>query len=118
MQKIEVIRLPVFALSLLLGVLSNNGCYAEKTVIVDADTDVQTAMKAIEAYQREDWDALVALFAEDAMLHSVMRDPFVGREVIKNRLLCFHETIDSVEINVNHIGKVDDVVVTERLDVW
>lgn len=82
------------------------------------DPDLRTALKAIEIYQQEDWDRLVTLFAEDGALHSMMRTPFVGREVISARLAQFHANTGPVTIEVKHIGKVDDVVITERLDVW
>lgn len=40
----------------------------------------------VAAWDRQDWDHIVALFAEDGVLHSVTSAPVVGRAAIAERM--------------------------------
>lgn len=84
---------------------------------------VQIVRQALKLFERMEWDEWVMLFAEDGMLHSVMRDPFVGRAALKARMIELHDGIGiehgSMTLNIRNIGKVaDNVVMVERMDVW
>ena len=78
--------------------------------------DVQLVRKLINNYERLDWDAVADTFAEQGTLHSVMRAPFSGREIIRDRLIKFHKGIESMQLDILHIVKVDEVVIVERMD--
>jgi limonene-1,2-epoxide hydrolase len=80
--------------------------------------EVKLVRELISAYERQDWDGVADMFAEQGTLHSVMRSPFSGREIIRARLVQFHQGIESMELEILHIGKVDDVVIVERMDSW
>jgi limonene-1,2-epoxide hydrolase len=84
-----------------------------------ADTDEEklaTAQKMVDAWNRMDWEAVYALFSEDAVMHSVMLEPIVGRENIRQRFSRFTPGLERIELQLAHIGIVDDVVVMERVD--
>jgi limonene-1,2-epoxide hydrolase len=105
----------VWLLGLLMGIST---AWAGTTEAFDEAAEVQATRDVIKAYERQDWNAVADMFAEDGMLHSVMRDPFVGREVIRQRLVDFHVGMESLDLQIIHIGKVDNVVMVERLDNW
>jgi limonene-1,2-epoxide hydrolase len=85
--------------------------------------EIRLARLALTTYEQMDWDKWILLFAEDGRLHSVMRDPVVGRQALKSRMIEFHHGIGiepgSMTLNILNIGKVaDNVVMVERMDVW
>ena len=108
---ILVLFLPTTIVSVAAEVVEAHGDNVEKQ-------NIQLVRNVLEAYARLDWNAVADTFAVDGMLHSVMRDPFVGREVIRSRLIDFHEGIESMEIEVINIVAVGDVVMAERWDAW
>lgn len=103
------------AMLLLLVMAVASALHAEDSARPD---EVQLVRDLISAYERMDWDAVADMFAEQGTLHSVMRAPVSGREVIRERLVKFHEGVQSIRLQILHIGKVDDVVVVERMDHW
>ena len=80
------------------------------------DPDIAVVQEMITAWNEMDWDGVADLFTEDGVLHSMMIDPVVGRETIRPRILGLGEGIESITLNIKHIGKIDDVVVIERVD--
>lgn len=93
---------------------------AEEATAAAEPAEVRLTREILKAYERQDWDAVAAMFAEDGRLHSVMRDPFIGREVVRQRLIDFHHGLgmEDLDLEIIHIAKVDDVVIVERLDKW
>jgi len=84
-----------------------------------ADTDEEklaTAQKMVDAWNRLDWEAVYALFSPDAVMHSMMMEPIVGREAIRQRFTGFTPGLERIELQLAHMGIVDDVVVMERVD--
>ncbi len=85
--------------------------------LADSDEEkLATAQKMVDAWNRMDWEAVYALFSEDAVMHSVMLEPIVGRENIRQRFSRFTPGLERIELQLAHIGIVDDVVVMERVD--
>ncbi len=41
---------------------------------------VQVVLDMVDAWNTQDWDRVVSMFAEDGSLHSMMVDPIVGHE--------------------------------------
>ena len=110
----------IFALTLFLpGSIASFGAGAD---VAHGDNvekqNIELVRNLLEAYERLDWNAVADTFAVDGMLHSVMRDPFVGREVVRTRLIEFHKGIESMGIEVVNIVAVGDVVMVERWDSW
>ncbi|SDH15488.1 nuclear transport factor 2 family protein [Klenkia brasiliensis] len=82
----------------------------------DEKMDVVRAMVA--AWDRQDWAAVVDLFAPEGVLHSVMSTPLVGRAAIAERLAVLAEGLTSLELRVRAMGVVDGRVFVERRDVF
>lgn len=84
-----------------------------------ADTDEEklaTAQKMVDAWNRLDWEAVYALFSPDAVMHSMMMEPVVGRENIRARFTRFTPGLERIELQLAHMGIVDNVVMMERVD--
>jgi len=77
-----------------------------------------TVVAMLAAWSRSDFETVANLFAIDGVFHCVMRQPLVGRDAIYKHL----QTLQSgkpgnrVDIHIKHIGLVDGLVFTERLD--
>lgn len=84
-----------------------------------ADTDEEklaTAQKMVDAWNRMDWEAVYALFSEDAVMHSMMLEPVVGRENIRQRFTRFTPGLERIELQLARVGIIDGAVVMERVD--
>lgn len=82
---------------------------AEKIAIVE---------KILDAWNRTNFEDVAGLFAVDGVFHSVMRQPLVGRDTIYRHLKTLQSAKagNEVDIQVKHIGVIDGLVFTERLD--
>jgi limonene-1,2-epoxide hydrolase len=84
-----------------------------------ADTNEEklaTAQKMVEAWNQRDWEGVFALFSPDAVMHSMMMEPVVGRDAIRERFNRFIPGLERIELQLSHLGIIDDVVVMERVD--
>lgn len=104
-------KLTIVMLLLCGGIL---GC-SDKAAQQDAER-LAVANDMIDAWNKMDWERAYDLFAEDGMLHSVMREPIVGREVIRTRLNSLLAGLERIELQITNIGVVNDVVIFERID--
>lgn len=77
---------------------------------------INVVMKMVNAWNTEDWDQVVDLFTEDGILHSMMVEPIKGRNSINARISHMGKGIDSITLNLKHIGVIDGVVFIERVD--
>lgn len=79
---------------------------------------IATVTAILAAWSNADFEAVANLFSADGIFHCVMRQPLRGRDAIFRHL----QTLQSgkpgnkVDIQVKHIGLVDGLVFTERLD--
>lgn len=80
------------------------------------DPRVAVVMDMVDAWNTQDWDRVYNLFAEDGSLHSMMVEPVIGREAIAARIGHLGEGIETITLNIHHVGVVDDVVFVERTD--
>lgn len=74
--------------------------------------------RMLSAWDECDWDAVSAMFAEDGVLHSVMKEPVVGRARIDEHLRPFRANAANVDLRVKAIGVIDGRVFVERVDVF
>ncbi len=84
-----------------------------------ADTDKEklaTAQKMVNAWNQLDWEGVYALFAPDAVMHSMMMDPVVGRDAIRERFTRFTPGLERIELQLGRIGIIDGAVMMERVD--
>ena len=105
MKKLIVITVAI--LSMAAGCSDDAGSDAERLAV---------ANEMVTAWNSKDWERVYELFADDGVLHSVMNEPIVGRDAIRERLAPMLAGIDRIELELRHIGIVDDVVVLERTD--
>jgi limonene-1,2-epoxide hydrolase len=79
---------------------------------------IATVEKILDAWNRTNFEDVAGLFTEDGIFHSVMRPPLVGRDTIYKHLRTLQSAKpgNEVDIQVKHIGVIDGLVFTERLD--
>lgn len=82
------------------------------------DEKIALARRMLTAWDECDWDAVAAMFAEDGVLHSVMKEPVVGRATIDEHLQPFRKNAANVDLQVKAIGVIDGRVFIERVDVF
>lgn len=80
------------------------------------EAKIAVVMDMVDAWNAKDWSRVVDLFATDGVLHSMMVEPIVGRKAIGARISHIGEGIESITLNIKHVGVVDDVVFVERVD--
>ena len=103
--------------ALLLVFLTPVGAMAgEKSATADDQAKIDVVNNMIDAWNTEDWDRVVDLFTEDGVLHSVMVEPVVGRVALAARIGHIGEGIESITLNIKHIGVIDGTVFIERVD--
>ena len=74
------------------------------------------ANEMVDAWNKMDWDRAFDLFADDGVLHSVMGDPYVGKEVVSERLRAVVDGLERIELQIINMGIINDVVILERVD--
>jgi len=103
----------------IIALLLVGGLFAIRATAALADTDAQklaTAREMIQAWNTLNWTRVIELFSDDGVLHSMMAEPVVGREAIKQRILSLGAGIKRIELKVRRIGVIDGQVVVERID--
>ena len=84
-----------------------------------SDTDgekVAVVQGILDAWSDQDWDGVLARFAPDGVLHSVMSEPVVGRDAFAERLRVLAVGLTFIKLHIKAIGVVDGRVFVERLD--
>ncbi len=82
------------------------------------DEKIDLARRMLTAWDELRWDDVAAMFAEDGVLHSVMKEPVVGRATIDAHLQPFRENAANVDLQVKSIGVIGGRVFIERVDVF
>lgn len=80
------------------------------------DDKIALARRMFAAWDTLDWDGVVALFAEDGVLHSVMQEPVVGRSAIAERMAILGSRCERCTLHIKALGVVDGRVFVERVD--
>ncbi|TWE07871.1 nuclear transport factor 2 family protein [Rudaeicoccus suwonensis] len=81
------------------------------------DDVLAVAHDMIDAWNRLDWERVLALFAEDGLLHSMMEDDAtVGRPAIRRRLQALTEGTSEIRIEIRNEAAVGNLVFLERVD--
>lgn len=88
----------------------------QKEALVASDPDIAVVQNMITAWNVHDWDLVADLFAEDGSLHSMMIDPVVGRETIRERIVGLGAGIDDITLHIINMGRVGNVIMIERVD--
>ncbi|GAB2829862.1 hypothetical protein GCM10022221_30620 [Actinocorallia aurea] len=82
------------------------------------DDKITAAREMVAAWNARDWTAIVALFAPDGVLHSVMQEPLRGRAAIAERLAHLAVGLTHLDLQVRALGVIDGRVFLERRDVF
>lgn len=69
-----------------------------------------------DAWAAKDWRKVRDLFAPQGVLHSMMVEPVVGREAIYARIAALGAGVESIVLDIDHIGVIDGRVYVERWD--
>ena len=68
------------------------------------------------AWKALDWRTVADMFTPDGVLHSMMVDPIVGREAVFKRVSGLGEGLESITLNISHMGVIDGILYMERVD--
>ena len=71
-----------------------------------------------DAWEREDEDAIMAAFADDAVYHNIPYKLVSGSEKIRKAVKGFLKTGDNMTFAISKMVVAGDSVVTERIDGW
>lgn len=69
-----------------------------------------------DAWQAKRWRVCADLLAPDGVLHSMMLEPVVGREVFYERMVKMERPNKEIRMHIHRIGVIDGAVVAERTD--
>jgi len=68
------------------------------------------------AWRAMDWRKVADMFTPDGVLHSMMVEPVVGREAIHKRVVGLGDGLESITLNIHHMGVIDGLLYMERTD--
>jgi limonene-1,2-epoxide hydrolase len=68
------------------------------------------------AVNKQDLDAVVASFSDDAVYHNIPLEPIVGRDAIRETLSGFLATLGTMTFETLHAFADGPIVATERVD--
>ncbi|WP_370617433.1 nuclear transport factor 2 family protein [Mumia qirimensis] len=89
---------------------------ATDTAPMTDEAKLALARRMFDAWDALDWDLVLDLFADDGVLHSVMQEPVVGREAIRDRLAILGSKAESITLRIKALGVIDGRVFVERVD--
>lgn len=82
-------------------------------------TDAQklaVAQDMLDAWTKLDWERVYELFGDDGVLHSMMVEPAIGGNAIRDRLALFEDGLTRMDFSILRMGVLNDEVVVERID--
>ena len=85
------------------------------TTLTD-EQKIAAGRRMAEAWRALDWRAVADMFAPDGVLHSMMVEPIVGREAVFKRVSGLGDGLESITLNIRHMGVIDGVLYMERTD--
>jgi limonene-1,2-epoxide hydrolase len=83
---------------------------------ISSAAKLKVAREMIAAWHAKDWRKTADLFTEDGALKSMMAPAVVGREAIYKRFAELGGGIESITLDVSHMGVIDGQVYLERVD--
>jgi limonene-1,2-epoxide hydrolase len=69
-----------------------------------------------EAWRTLNWRKVADMFTPDGVLHSMMVEPIVGREAVYKRVTGLGDGLESITLNIHHMGVIDGALYMERTD--
>ena len=83
-----------------------------------ADTPLELIQTFCDSWSTGDLDEIMSFFADDAVYHNIPVQPVHGSDAIRATIAGFTTGVESVVFEVRHIAASDNVVLTERVDVF
>ena len=85
------------------------------TTLTD-EQKIAAGRRMAEAWAALDWRGIADMFTPDGVLHSMMVEPIVGREAVFKRVSGLGDGLESITLNIRHMGVIDGVLYMERTD--
>jgi limonene-1,2-epoxide hydrolase len=79
-------------------------------------TNTEIVRDNLAAFNALDYDRITEDYADNAIVHFVMRDPIVGKHNIRELFGSFEQDIDTCNIRILNILESGDLVMVERVD--
>ena len=86
------------------------------SITLSDEQKIATGREMAEAWRALDWRKVADMFTPDGVLHSMMVDPVVGREAVYKRVSGLGDGLESITLNIRHMGVIDGVLYMERVD--
>lgn len=77
---------------------------------------IATGREMAAAWAAMDWRKVADMFTLDGVLHSMMVEPIVGRDAVFKRVAGLGDGLESITLNISHMGVVDGILYMERVD--
>lgn len=86
------------------------------SITLSDDQKIALFREMVSNWQDKQWRKCADLLAPDGVLHSMMIEPVVGREVFYERMVSHAAPNKQVLLHVHRVGVIDGAVVAERTD--
>ena len=86
------------------------------SVTLTDEQKIAAGREMAEAWRALDWRKVADMFTPDGVLHSMMVEPVVGREAVYKRVSGLGDGLESITLNIRHMGVIDGVLFMERTD--
>ena len=80
--------------------------------------NVQAVIKMLEAWHALDRDGALNMFTEDGVFHSMMREPYKGRDVLRDFMGKLFGGMSELALEIRSEGVSGNTVILERFDSW
>jgi limonene-1,2-epoxide hydrolase len=77
---------------------------------------MEAARQMFAAWEARDWDGIIARFAGNGTLHSMMSEPVSGHEALQKLFAGFKDSIEALTIDIEYMGVIDGAVISVRTD--
>jgi limonene-1,2-epoxide hydrolase len=86
------------------------------SVTLTDEQKIAAGREMAEAWRTLDWRKVADMFTPDGVLHSMMVEPVVGREAVYKRVSGLGDGLESITLNIRHMGVIDGILYMERTD--
>ena len=77
---------------------------------------MEAARQMFAAWEARDWDGIIARFAGNGTLHSMMSEPVTGHEALQELFAGFKDSIEALTIDIEYLGVIEGAVISVRTD--
>jgi limonene-1,2-epoxide hydrolase len=77
---------------------------------------MEAVRQMFAAWEARDWDGIIACFATNGTLHSMMSEPVTGHEALQELFAGFKDSIEALTIDIEYLGVIEGAVISVRTD--